>query len=88
MEYVAYCDMDEEGNERELRKIGVKILEVSDGMWLIPGKHTKCYKKNEAANVLWDAVEEANCSQCRLIENFCPKNSIKIMRVAGERRWK
>ena len=42
--------------------------------WLIPGKRAKCYKKNEAANVLWeDAVEEANCPQCKSIERFCPK---------------
>ena len=52
MEYVAYYDMDDKGNERKLRTVGEKILEVSDGMWLTPGKRTKCYKKNEAANVL------------------------------------
>ena len=28
------------------------ILEVSDGTWLIPGKRTKCYKKNEAAKCI------------------------------------
>ena len=28
-----------------LRPAGGKILEVSDGMWLIPGKRRKCYKK-------------------------------------------
>ena len=50
-----------------------KILEKSDETWLIPGKRTKCYEKNEAENVLWDAVEEANCSQCKPIEEFRPK---------------
>ena len=85
MEYVSYYDMNEEGNERELCTVGGKILEASDGVWLIPGKRTKCYKKNEAANVLWDAVEEANCPQCKSIEEFHPKNSIKVVRVVGER---
>ena len=54
-------------------QVGGKMLEVSDGTWLIPGKHTKCYKKNVTANVFWDAVKEANCSQCKSIEEFCPK---------------
>ena len=48
-------------------------LEVSDGTWLIPGKRTKCYKKNEAAKVLWEAIEEANCPQCKSIEESFPK---------------
>ena len=65
VEYIAYCVMDEESSERELRPVDGKILEVSDGMWLIPGKRTPCYKKNEAANVLWDATEEANCPQIK-----------------------
>ena len=42
VEYIAYYDMDEEGNERESRPVSGKILEVSDGTWLIPGKCTKC----------------------------------------------
>ena len=73
VEYVAYCDMDEEGNERKLRTVCGEILEVCDGTWLVPGARTKCYKKNEAANVLWDAFEEANCPQCKSIEEFPPK---------------
>ena len=31
------------------------------------------YKKNDAASVLWDAVEEANFPQCKSIEEFCPR---------------
>ena len=73
VEYYAYYDIDEEGNERKLRPVGGKILEVSDGTWLLPGARTKCYKKNEAASVLWDAVEEANCPQCKSIEEFRPR---------------
>ena len=73
VEYVAYYDMDEEGNERKLRTVCGEILEVCDGTWLVPGARTKCYKKNEVANVLWDAVEEANCPPCKSIEEFCPK---------------
>ena len=46
------------------------------------------YKKNEAANVLWDAIEEVNCPQCKSIVELCPKSSIKIARVTGEGRWK
>ena len=48
-------------------------IEASNGTWLIPGKRKKCYKKIEAANVSWDAVEEANCPQCKSIEEFCSK---------------
>ena len=70
VEYLAYYDIDEEGNERKLRPVGGKILEVSDGTWLLPGARTKCYKKNEAANILWDVVEEANYPQCKSIEDF------------------
>ena len=50
-----------------------KILEVSVGTSLIPGKRTKYYKKNETENVLWDVVEEANCPQCKSIEEFRPR---------------
>ena len=73
VEYLAYYDIDEAGEERGLRPVGGKILEVSDGTWLISGRRTVCYKKNEAASVLWDAVEEANCKQCRSIGEFRAK---------------
>ena len=43
VKYVVYCNMDEEGNKQELRMVGGKILK---------GKHTKCYKNNEAAKCI------------------------------------
>ena len=34
---------------------------------------TRCVRRqNEAADVLWDEVKEANCKQCRSIEKFDP----------------
>ena len=60
-------------NKKEFSPVGIKLLEVSHGALLIPGKRTKRYKKNEEANVLWDAVEEADCPQCKSIEEFRPK---------------
>ena len=68
MECLAYYDMVE---RKGIQSSRLKILEVSHGTWLISGKRTKCHKKNEAANLLWDAVEEANCPQCKSIEEFC-----------------
>ena len=65
VKYVIYYDMDEEGNKKELRMVGEK--------YYIRGKRTQCYKKNETINVFWDAVDEAYCSQCKSIEEFCPK---------------
>ena len=43
VEYVAYYDMDKEGNKRELRMVSRKILQ---------GKRTTCYKKNEASKCI------------------------------------
>ena len=68
VECLAYYDMVGRKGIQYGRR---KMLEVSHGTWLIPGKRTKCYKKNEAGNVLWVAVEEANCPQCKSIEEFC-----------------
>ena len=65
--------MNEEENEGELRTVDWKVLEVSDRTRVIPRKHTKCYKKNEATNVLWDIFEEVSCQQCKSIEEFHPK---------------
>ena len=42
VEYI-YYDIDEEGNKRELRMVGGKILE---------GKRAKCYKKKEAVKCI------------------------------------
>ena len=36
----------------------------------MPGARTRCYAENEAAYVLWDEVQEADCSMCKSIERF------------------
>ena len=45
-------------------------MDVSDGTWLMPGVRTRCYAENKAAYVLWDEVQEADCSKCKSIEPF------------------
>ena len=62
--------MDREGKEKKLRRVGGLILDVSDGTWLMPGTRTRCYAENEAAYVLLDEVQEADCSMCKSIEPF------------------
>ena len=73
MDYYALYDIDLAGDEKKLRLVGGMIKEVSDGTWLIPGGQTKCYKVNEAADVLWDAVPEAGYPPCWSIDEFLPK---------------
>ena len=73
IECYASCDTDLAGDKKKLRLVGGMITEVSDGTWLIPGCRTKCYKVNEAADVLWDDVPEAGCPPCRSIDEFSPK---------------
>ena len=68
--YSAYYDVDREGKEKKLRWVGGLILDVSDGTWIIRGERTRCYAENEAAYVLWDEVQEADCSMCKSIETF------------------
>ena len=70
IEYSTYCDVNNEGKEKKLRWIGVEILDVSDGPWLMPGARTKYYVENEAAYVLWDPVSEENYPACKSIEVF------------------
>ena len=36
----------------------------------MPGVRTRCYTENDAAYVLWDEVQEADCSKCKSIEPF------------------
>ena len=62
--------MDREGKEKKLQWVVGLILYGSDGTWLIPGARTRCYVENEAAYVLWDEVQEADCSMCKSIEPF------------------
>ena len=62
--------MYREGKEKKLLLVRGLILDVSDGTWLMPGARTRCYAENEAAYVLWDVVQEADCSMCKSIEPF------------------
>ena len=73
-----------EGKEKKLRWVGGLILDVSDGTWLMPGARTRCYAENEAAYVLWDEVQEADCSMCKSIESFKEHNFNKTCKGA----WK
>ena len=84
IEYNSYYDLDSKGTERELRVVGGTILEVCDGTWLLPGARTRCYKNNEAARVLWDAVEEANLPECTSIEPFLERK----YNTDGDGGWK
>ena len=59
-----------DGKEKKLRWVGGLILDISDGTWLMPGASTRCYPENEAAYVLWDEVQEADCYMCKSIEPF------------------
>ena len=34
----------------------------------MPGARTRCYAENEATYVLWDEVQESDCSMCKSIE--------------------
>jgi len=59
------CDMPNDSSFALFWTIG--------GLWVgMSGRRTVCYEKNEAADVLWDEVKEANCKQCRSIEKFDP----------------
>jgi len=88
VEYLAYYDIDEKGNERELRLVGGQILEVNDGTWLIPGARTKCYKKMRQQMCYGTPLRKQIANSAGQLKNFARKSSIKIVRVAGERRWK
>ena len=68
--HIAYYDVDRQGKDKKLRWVGGLILYVSDGNWLVPGARTRCYTENEAAYVLWDEVQEADCSIFKSLETF------------------
>ena len=59
-------------------------MDVSDGTWLMQGVRTRFYAKNETAYVLWDEVQEADCSMCKSIEHFREHKFKKTC----ERAWK
>ena len=43
---------------QELRWCGAVVKRISDGTWLYPNARTRCYKENEAADILWDPILE------------------------------
>jgi hypothetical protein len=51
IEHLSNFDIDDKGENLDLRWCGGVIEEVSDGTWIIPGKRRKCYKEGEAAKV-------------------------------------
>ena len=84
IEYSAYYNVDKEGKEKELHWVGGDILDVIDGLWLMPGARTKCYSENEAVYVFWDPTPEANCPACKSIEVFKENKWNKVCKGA----WK
>ena len=76
--YRAYYGVDREGKEKKLKWVGGLIFDVSDRTWLMPGARTRCYAENEAAYVLWDEVQEADCSMCKSLEAFKEHKFIKM----------
>ncbi|KAL7546176.1 hypothetical protein ACHAWF_015185 [Thalassiosira exigua] len=73
IEYYTKFDLDEKGTETANKWCGGVIKRVSDGTWLLPGARTRCYKRGEAAEVLWDPVEEIGMGSVRSIVHFDPK---------------
>ena len=63
-------------------------MDVSDGTWLMPGARTSCYAENEAAYVLWDGVQEVDCSMCKSIEPFKEHNLTRRARERGRKKMK
>ena len=55
---------------KELRWGGRFAENISDGIWVKPGKCRQYYKKNEAVFVFWDAVPEADYPASRSINPF------------------
>ena len=50
-----------------------KVMIVSDGTWLVgENSRKKCFKAGEVAEVLWDAVLEANYPAGKSIAEFKP----------------
>ena len=65
VEYLAEFDMDDSGTEKEPRWCSGVVERICDGTWVIPGRMRKCWKENEAVEVFWDAVPEADAPACR-----------------------
>ena len=62
---------------------GGVVEKILDGTWLLPIARKKCYKVNEAALVLWDAIP---CIYQRVRGSRCSYrvNGIAIVRGLGE----
>ncbi len=72
IEFLTLFDIDDDGDETELRWCAGVVERVSDGSWVIPtksGRGRKCYDVGAAAEILWDAITDAgmNMKACRTI---------------------
>ena len=73
VEYLAEFDMDDNGTEKEPRWCSGVVERICDGTWVIPGRMRKCWNENEAVEVFWDAVPEADAPACRAQVALDPK---------------
>ena len=81
--YNAYYHVERHGKMMNMRWVGELILDVSDGTWIIRGERTRCYAETEAAYVLWDEVQEVDCSMCKSIEPFKEHKSPRFLRITS-----
>ena len=75
IEYLFEFDIDDpdKGSKKILEWCAGVVERTCDGTWLMPGARTKCYKKGEAAEILWDAIPVAGIPPSRSIERLDPK---------------
>ena len=65
--------MDIAGKVKELIWMNGKLMRVSYGTWIVGANaQTNCFKADEAAEVIWDAVPEVNYPAGKLIAEFKP----------------
>ena len=57
--------MDTEGTAKNLRWSNGVVERICDGTWKILGRARKCWKYGEAAELLWDAIPDADMPACR-----------------------
>ena len=88
IEFLSEFDLTEDGTETDVCWCGGVIKEISDGTWIIPtvsGRGKKCYKKGEAADIYWEAVETAGFLAGRAIVELNPRKWNKEV-VGGWRK--